>query len=79
MNCSIQSVSRPYLRHLFVHVPDFTAHPKKRLLIVKFRRNRIMSFVNVLDYVCIAMNLVVKKAEICFSETSEKAYCLSTA
>jgi hypothetical protein len=32
MNCIIQSVSRPYLRHLFVHVPDFTVHPKNTLI-----------------------------------------------
>jgi hypothetical protein len=32
----------------------------------------------VLDYMCRAMKLVVKKAEICFSETSEKAYCFNT-
>ena len=45
MNCSIQSVSRPYLRHLFVHVSDFTVHPKNtRSLLMRFRRNGIMKF-----------------------------------
>jgi hypothetical protein len=29
MNCSMQSVSRPYLRHLFIHVPDFAVNPQK--------------------------------------------------
>jgi len=45
MNCSFESVSRPYLRHHLIHVLDFTVHAKNtRSLLMRFRRNIITSF-----------------------------------
>jgi hypothetical protein len=80
MNCSIQSVSRPHLWQLFVHVPDFMVHPKKHARYVRvFVEIEQWILVNILNDVLKAMKLVVKKAEKCSSETSEKAYCLNTA